>query len=290
MLNNITEKTTEWLIYIVLVLLSLAFLLPFVSVLSTSLVSEQEWLRRGAFILFPEKLDFTAYRMVLFDSTLIWGAYKVTLFRVLVGTALNLIVTSMLAYSLARRDLPGKNAAVTFIFITMIFHGGLIPTYLLVKYIGLQNSLWVLVLPTLVSAWNTFIMRNFFMSIPPELEESAVIDGASPAQVLLKIVIPLSLPSFATIGLFYAVYHWNEWFQASIYLNDTHKYPVQVFMRNILLSGSLQDEQMAPVDELPPADTLKSAVIMVSTLPILLVYPFIQKYFVKGTLVGSIKG
>ncbi|MCU6791404.1 MULTISPECIES: carbohydrate ABC transporter permease [Paenibacillus] len=287
---NKREKTTQWLIYIVLVLVSLAFLLPFLSVLSTSLVSEKEWMRRGAFILFPEELDWTAYRMVLFDSTLIWGAYQVTLFRVLVGTALNLIVTAMLAYSLARRELPGKNIAVTFIFITMIFHGGLIPSYLLIKYIGLQNSLWVLVLPSLVSAWNTFIMRNFFMSIPIELEESAVIDGASPAKVLMKIIVPLSMPSFATIGLFYGVYHWNEWFQASIYLNDTHKYPVQVFMRNILLSGSLQDEQMDLTNELPPADTLKSAVIMVSTLPILLVYPFIQKYFVKGTLVGSVKG
>ncbi|TBL78948.1 carbohydrate ABC transporter permease [Paenibacillus thalictri] len=284
------EKTTKWLIYFILAIATVVFLLPFVSVLATSLVSQQEWMRRGAFILLPEKIDWTAYKMVLFKSSLIWGAYKVTLFRVVVGTALNLAVTSMLAYSLARRALPGKNAVVTFIFITMIFHGGLIPTYLLVKYIGLQNSLWALILPSLVSAWNTFIMRNFFLSIPVELEESAVIDGASNARVFTQIIIPLSLPSFATIGLFYAVHHWNEWFQASIYLNDTHKYPVQVFMRNILLSGSLQDEQMDMMDQLPPAETLKSAVIMISTLPILVLYPFIQKYFVKGTLVGSVKG
>jgi putative aldouronate transport system permease protein len=218
---NTAEKTTKWLIYFILAMATVVFLLPFVSVVATSLVSQEEWMRRGAFILLPEKIDWTAYHMVLFKSSLIWGAYKVTLFRVLVGTALNLAVTSMLAYSLARRVLPGKNGIVTFIFITMIFHGGLIPTYLLIKYLGLQNSLWALILPSLVSAWNTFIMRNFFLSIPAELEESAMIDGASNLRIFAQIIIPLSLPSFATIGLFYAVHHWNDWFQASIYLIRT---------------------------------------------------------------------
>ncbi len=273
-----------------MILLAVCFILPFLTVLFTSFISEEEWLKESGFILFPKDISFLAYENILFKSTLIWDAYKVTIFRVTVGTALNLIVTAMLAYGLAQKRLPGRNIFVTFIFITMVFSGGLITNFLLIKNLGLQDSVWSLVFPSLVSAWNLFIMRNFFMSIPEELQESAIIDGATPLQVLIKIIVPLSLPAFTTIGLFYAVYHWNEWFYASIYINDSSKYPVQVFMRNILLSGTIQDGQIELQSEVPPAETLKSAVIIISTLPILFVYPFIQKYFVKGTMVGSIKG
>lgn len=271
--------------------LSLAFLIPFLTVLSTSFISAEESMRRGAFVLIPEKLDFAAYDLLLNRGPLIYNAYKVTLFKVVVGTLLNLVFTSTLAYGLSRRKLPGRNALVLIIFLTMIFHGGLIPTYMLIDNLGIKDTLWVLVLPGLVSAWNLFILRNFFMSLPEELEESAIMDGASPLVILWKIVIPLSMPAIATIGLFYAVHHWNDWFGASIYINDPAKLPIQVVMRNILLSGVTQNEtQLEFVNDPPPAATLKSAVIIVSTLPILFVYPFIQRYFVKGVMVGSIKG
>lgn len=275
-----------------LALLSLVFIVPFLSVLSTSLISTEEALRRGAFILVPEKLAFDAYALLLGRADIVVNGYKVTLFRVVAGTALSLVFTAALAYGLAKRKLPGRNGLVLFVFITMIFHGGLIPQYMLITKLGLKDSLWVLVLPSLVSAWNLFIMRNYFLSLPEEIEESAVIDGASPPMILWKIVIPVSMPVFATIGLFYAVHYWNEWFQATIYINSQDKMPIQVVMRNILVSGMVSEDNlnMDMLQQPPPPSTVKSAMIIISTLPILFVYPFIQKYFVKGAMVGSIKG
>lgn len=294
-MNRLAQTAGEAWFYrinaLLLVVVSLAFLIPFLMVLSTSFVSEGEAARRGAFILVPQSLDFAAYRIILGKASLLLGAYKITLFRVIVGTFCNLLVTAMLAYGLARRSLPGKNAVVTMIFITMIFSGGLIPSFMLMDALGLRNSVWVLVLPGLVSAWNTIVMRTFFQGLPAEIEESAVVDGANPPTILLRIVFPLSLPAFATIGLFYAVGHWNAWFDAAIYIDDVRKLPVQMLMRNILLSGQIgNQDQYQVLEALPPAETLKSAVIMVCTLPILLAYPFVQKYFVKGALVGSVKG
>lgn len=286
-----SERVFDVANIVFLIFLSLMFVIPFLAVLSTSFISAEESMRRGAFVLIPEKLDFAAYDVLLNRGEIILNAYQVTIFRVVVGTILNLLFTSMLAYGLARRSLPGRNGLVLFIFLTMIFQGGLIPNYMLMDTLGLKNTLWVLILPSLISAWNLFILRNFFMGLPEELEESAVIDGATPLLILFKIVIPLSMPAMATIGLFYAVHHWNDWFGASIYINDVNKMPVQVIMRNILLTGITQNEaQLEYVRNPPPAATLKSAVIMISTLPILFVYPFLQKYFVKGVMVGSIKG
>jgi len=273
-----------------LILLSITFILPMISVLSTSFVSEQEFLRRGgSFILFPESIDFAAYKLLLDRGSVILDAYKVTVFRVVIGTLLNVAFTATLAYGLSKKSLPGRNMFITFVFITMILSGGLIPTYMLIDGLGLKDSVWVLIIPSLISVWNFLIMKSFFSTIPAEIEESAVIDGATPLQILIKIIFPLSLPTFATIGLFYAVYHWNEWFMASIYINDVHKLPIQVIMRNILLAGTIQDMAVETTDQLPPAQTLKSAVIIVSTLPILFIYPFVQKYFVKGVMVGSVK-
>ncbi|WP_248924589.1 carbohydrate ABC transporter permease [Paenibacillus hamazuiensis] len=288
---TVGERAFDVINIVLLVALSLMFLIPFLSVLSTSFISNAESMRRGAFVLIPEKLDFAAYDLLLNKGTLIWTAYKITLFKVVVGTFLNLVFTSTLAYGLSRRKLPGRNALVFFIFLTMIFHGGLIPTYMLMDNLGVKDTLLALILPGLVSAWNLFILRNFFMSLPEELEESAIMDGASPPVILWKIVIPLSMPAIATIGLFYAVHHWNDWFGASIYINDRSLLPVQVVMRNIVLAGVAQNETMIEyVNDPPPAQTLKSAIIIISTVPILFVYPFIQRFFVKGMMVGSIKG
>ncbi|MFC5466276.1 carbohydrate ABC transporter permease [Lederbergia graminis] len=284
------EKIFQFFNAIFLIVLSITFILPMISVLSTSFVSEQEFLRRGgSFILFPEKIDFTAYKLLLDRGSIILDAYKNTIFRVVVGTLLNVIFTATLAYGLSKKSLPGRNLFITFIFITMILSGGLIPTYMLIDGIGLKDSPWVMIIPSLISAWNFLIMKSFFSTIPAEIEESALIDGATPLQILIRIIFPLSLPSFATIGLFYAVYHWNEWFTASIYINDVHKLPIQVIMRNILLAGTIQDMSIHTTDQLPPAQTLKSAIIIVSTVPILFVYPFVQKYFVKGVMIGSVK-
>lgn len=288
------EKVFQYFNYIFLTILTLFFLVPFLIVFSTSFVTEQEVARRGAFILIPEVFSLGAYKMLLAQGSLLINSYKITLFRVIVGTALNLFFTSTLAYGLSKKSLPGRNFFITLIFITMLFGGGLIPNFMLIKALGLYNKVWVMIIPGLISAWNMILMRNFFSQIPESLEESAMLDGATPIQILIRIILPLSMPIMATIGLFYAVGHWNAWFDASIYINDTKKLPVQVFMRNVVLSMSSKELDGSVINEVagvrPTAETIKSAVIIISTLPILCVYPFIQKYFVKGIMVGSIKG
>lgn len=288
------EKAFQWFNYIFLTILTLVFLVPFLVVFSTSFVTEQEVARRGAFILIPQDFSLTAYKMLLSRGSTLINSYKITLFRVVVGTALNLFFTSTLAYGLSKKKLPGRNFFITLIFITMMFGGGLIPNFMLIKALGLYNEVWVMVIPGLISAWNMILMKNFFIQIPESLEESAMLDGANPFRILISIILPLSMPIMATIGLFYAVGHWNAWFDASIYINDSRKLPVQVFMRNIVLAMSHKELDGTVLNEAagvrPTAETIKSAVIIISTLPILCVYPFIQKYFVKGMMVGSIKG
>jgi putative aldouronate transport system permease protein len=250
-------------------------------------VSEAEVVRRGQFILWPEQPDFSAYKTIL-GSSIIGVAYLNTILRVTVGVTLNLIFTATLAYALSKKTLPGRNWITIFIFIQHILSGGIIPLYMLVQLMGLRNSFWSMILPVLVNPFWLLIMRNFFMTIPQELEEAAIMDGASPLTVLTRIVIPLSMPIFATLGLFYAVFHWNAWFDAAIFIDSPLKQPVQLLLRNTLLSGVLNDPIMA--DYRPPAESLKAALTVVSAVPILCVYPFIQRYFVKGVLIGGIKG
>jgi len=287
------ETTFQIVNYSFLTLISLSFIIPFLVVLATSFVSENELIARGNFILIPRDLDFTAYNLLLSKGSLIYNAYGITFLRVLIGTLLNLAFTAMMAYGLARRDLPGRNGLITLVFITMLIGGGLVPNYLLMKSIHLLNTFWVMIIPGLISSWNLIIMRNFFMQIPVELEESAIIDGASPLGVLVRIVFPLSLPTFATIGLFYAVGHWNAWFDAAIYINNTQMHPLQLILRQVVLSMTSEEintTMTAGMMERPTAQSLKAAAIIATTVPILFVYPFLQKYFVKGVLTGSIKG
>lgn len=220
-------------------------------------------------------------------------AYSNTLFRVFVGTGLNLVVTISLAYGLSKDNLKGKTVITGFVFFTMLFSGGLIPTFILVKGLGLIDSRWAMVLPCLVNTWNLLIMRNFFYAIPKSLEEAAVIDGANDIQILTKVVLPLSKASIATIGLFYAVSHWNAWFDAMLYINKTPLLPMQNILRNIITAassiGDLGAEAYNSLDVVPPSQSIRAATIVITTLPILVVYPFVQKYFVKGVMVGSVK-
>lgn len=281
------------LVYTILILMCVAFIIPFWIIISSSFVSEAEAARRGMFILFPEKWDFSAYAMLLNNGSSIYTAYGVTLFVTIVGTALNLLVTVMLAYGLAKRDLPGVKFFSGMIFFTMLFGGGMIPSFLLNNYLGFMDSIFVMIIPSLVSAWNMFLMRNFFYGLPPSLEEAALIDGANPVTILFRVILPLSLPAMATIGLFYAVGHWNDWFTANIYINTISKMPVQNVMRRIVLNSDIKNlgDMAFSVSEQPPmAETIKSAAMVIGTLPIMLVYPFLQKYFIKGVTVGSVKG
>ncbi|MBQ7581726.1 MAG: carbohydrate ABC transporter permease [Lachnospiraceae bacterium] len=287
------EKAFQVFLVIFMFLLALIFILPFFVVLSTSLVSAEEAARRGSFILWPDQVSWTAYRLFLSKGSTLWRAYGNTVFITVVGTFLNLLVTSMLAYGLSRKNLPGRNFFITLIFITMIFSGGLIPTYLVVKTLKLTNTIWAMIIPNLVGTWNFVLLKTFFQQIPDSLEESAMLDGASPWQTLTRIILPLSKPALATIGLFYAVGHWNAWFNAAMYVDDRKLYPVQIILRNIVLSMSTNEANVEMSVEIggsmPPGETVKCACIIITTLPIVCVYPFLQKYFVQGVVVGSIK-
>jgi putative aldouronate transport system permease protein len=285
------EKIAHGVIYMLLIALTLSFLIPFLIVLSTSFISEGEFARRGGYVLYPEAINFGAYEILFGRSPVILNAYGVTVFRVVVGTFFNLIFTITLAYVLAQKALPGRIPLTIFVFITMVFSGGLIPRFLLVDAMGLRNTLWAMIVPGLINAWNMLIMRNFFMSIPEELTEAAIVDGATPPIILWRIILPLSLPVIATIGLFYAVYHWNAWFDAAIYIDHSDKQPLQIILRGLLQSTTMQGlEELSFTENPPPPASLRSALIVVSTVPVLFIYPFIQRYFVKGIMIGGVKG
>lgn len=285
------ERVSNTVINALMIVLLLVFLVPFAIVISTSLVGTAEATRRGSFILIPHEPTLQSYKQIL-SSHSIYRAYSVTIFRVAVGTVLSMLVTGTLAFGLSKHDLPGRNLIIGLIFVTMIFSAGLIPSFFVIRMLGLYDNIWVMIMPMLVNTWNMIILKNFFVGIPKELEESAEIDGAGILRRFFQIVVPVSIPAIATISMYYAVAHWNAWFDAAIYLNDNAKYPVQVLLRNIVIAGQSDDLgiQMSEAMSAPPAESMKCAVIIVSTLPILCVYPFIQRYFVKGVMVGAVKG
>lgn len=285
-----SEKVFQLVLYILLIAMTLSFIIPFLLVLGTSFVTKEEVARRG-FVFFPQQWSTMAYDMMLFQNNEVWQAYGVTFFRVVVGTLCSLLVTGTFAYAMSKRDLPGRMFFLVLSFITMIFYGGLIPSYLVIKSLGLIDSVWCFILPNLMSVWNMLILRNFFYSIPESLEESALLDGATPMTIFFRIIVPLSMPAIATIGLFYAVDQWNSWFDAAIWINDPNKYPLQMVLRKYVLMSSTYDLKFDLATGAKPPDMgIKSAIVVISTVPMLCIYPFIQKYFVKGVMVGSVKG
>jgi putative aldouronate transport system permease protein len=231
------------------------------------------------------------YHKVFINQYIGYGFLN-TLTRLVIGSPLTLIVTIMAAYPLSKRNLPNRAFWTGFFVFTMFFSGGMIPDYLVVRQVGIYNTPWALVLPRLVDTFNLLIMRNYMMSLPESLEESAKIDGASDLTVLSRIILPLSLPIIATVGLWTMVNHWSWWFDSLLYIKDAKGMVLQVVMRRIVLEGTMQmmDQSGFQDETMVNADGLKAAVIMVTTIPIVCVYPFLQKYFVKGILVGSLKG
>ncbi len=285
-----SEVVFQILLLAFMLLLTATFVIPFLLVLGTSFVSTAEVARRG-FVFFPEQWDFSAYQMMLFDNDEIWRAYGVTAFVVIVGTFLSIMVTAGFAYVVSKRNLPGRTFLIGLAFVTMVFSGGLVPTYMVVKALGLIDTIWCMIIPTVMSVWNMLILRNFFYTIPESLEESALLDGAQPYQVFFRIILPLSKPAIATICLFYAVEKWNAWFDAAIWLSSDDLYPLQLVLRKYVLMSSTQDLTFdLATGAKPPDMAIKSAIVVISTLPMLCIYPFIQKYFVKGVMVGSVKG
>jgi putative aldouronate transport system permease protein len=276
----------------VIVLLGVAAvtIYPFLYMLSVSL-SEDVYVLRGDITFYPKGWNLGVYEMVLSDPKII-RAYLNTFIYVTLGTGIALLVTSMGAYALAKPSMLFHRGFTLLIIFTMFFSGGMIPTFLIVKSMGLLNTVWAMVLPGAVNTFNLLVMRTFFQNIPPELEESGRIDGLNDFGIFIRIVIPLSQAAFATIGLYYGVALWNNFMLPLLYLNDDKLFPLQVLLRNIVLASSNAYNQSATIggDSAIVDESLKYTVIMVATLPILLVYPFLQKYFVKGALIGALKG
>ena len=274
-----------------MILVCFVFIYPFLYVLSRSLMPEMERAVRP-FALIPNSLDFSGYKLIFSKSSNVVNSYKVTIARAVVGTLMNLIFSTLSAYVISRKDYPAKNFLTFMMVFTMWFGGGLIPSYLVNRAYGLGNNFWVYIFPSLISPWNTLILRNFFMAMPESLEESAKIDGASDMTVLVRIILPLSKASLATIGLFYAVGHWNSWFDSMLYMNDNKMWTLQYVLRQVLSSASVGElvQDFGDANSKPPTELVRMATIIAATVPILCVYPFLQKYFVKGVMVGSIKG
>jgi putative aldouronate transport system permease protein len=275
--------------YCFLILLCVCTLFPFLHLVTLSVSPSHVSFTEIHF--FPREITFANFAKV-FDNEYIRSGFVNTITRTVLGTAVSLLATIFTAYVLSKKYYPHRTFWTAFIVFTMFFSGGLIPSYLLVKTLGLMNSVWALILPGLISAFSMIIARNFFMSLPEELEESAKIDGANDIVILFRIVIPISMPIIATLLLWIAVGHWNAWFDSLVYMTDAHKHVLMVVMRRIVLEGTNQMMEMTggADDVSVNPESVKAAVVMVTTLPILVLYPFVQKYFVKGILVGSLKG
>lgn len=265
-------------------------IIPFLYVAVASITTPEELLVKKI-VFIPTKVTFAAYQYIL-SSKIIPQSLLVSVFITVFGTLINISMTALMAYPLSRKNLRGRKHLLSMVIFTMLFSGGMIPTYLVVSSLHLINSYWALWLPTAISAFNLILMKNFFQEIPNELIEAVKIDGGNDWQILMKVILPLSLPAIAVFSLFYAVGHWNSFFNAILYIKDSGRWPIQVWLRQIVLlsSGGFADASvMSEVEYIPTINT-QYAVIMFATVPVLMIYPFVQKYFAKGVLVGSIKG
>ncbi|MDF2715102.1 MAG: sugar transporter permease [Paenibacillus sp.] len=279
-----------------LLVVLIVVLYPLVYVISAS-ISDPTYVNQGKMWLFPRGITFEGYARV-FQNPEIWTGYRNTIMYTAAGTFINLLFTVPGAYALSRKDLKGRGVLMGLIVFTMFFGGGLIPTFLLVSGLGMLDTVWALLIPNAVAVYNLIICRTFFQTnIPRELQESAEIDGCSNTMLFWKIVLPLSAPIIAVMGLYYGVAHWNSYFSAIIYIKDRSLYPLQLILREILVQNQMSDTMLMTGDDMEAmakqariADIIKYAVMIVSSLPIIIIYPFMQRYFMKGVLIGSVKG
>lgn len=287
------DRTFDLVNTVLLVLITLVVLYPLVFIVSASFSTSDQVLM-GKVVLLPRNFTLGSYEKVMQDTSILTG-YRNTIAYTIVGTSINLLMNILAAYPLSRKTFASRNAIMFFVSFTMLFSGGLIPSYLLIRQLGLYDTFWVMVLPNALSAVNIIIMRTYFQStVPEELFESAFIDGCSNIRALFSLVLPLSKAVIAVIGMYYAVGHWNAYFNALIYIRSDARYPLQLVLRQILIQNTLTNEMVLTAESFAEqanyAETIKYAVIVVSSLPVLMIYPFIQKYFVKGVMIGAIKG
>ncbi|OME81343.1 sugar ABC transporter permease [Paenibacillus sp. FSL A5-0031] len=286
------ERAFDFVIYVIAAIIIIIVLYPLLFIVSASF-SDPSKVLNGDVWLLPKGVTLEAYKSILHNDK-IWTGYRNTIVYTVVGTLINIIMTILAAYPLSRPDLPGRGKIMVLITLTMFFGGGLIPTYMLVKELGMVNTMWALIVPGAIATYNLIVMRTYFQSsIPWELQEAAHMDGCSNWRLLFSIILPLSKPILAVMVLFYAVGHWNSYFAALIYIRDEALHPLQLVLREILMisqSAGIDGGSVGLEDQILLAESIKFAVIIVSTLPVLIMYPFVQRHFVKGVMIGSLKG
>ncbi|TNJ62872.1 carbohydrate ABC transporter permease [Paenibacillus hemerocallicola] len=288
--KSISSRVLDVFNYTLLAVIALLMLFPFLYVIAVSFSSYTDYMQSD-FMLIPKEWVLDAYRFIFASKSFLRSLW-VTVLITVAGTLVNLAFTASLAYVLAR-PVFGRKPVTFLVLFTMLFNAGMIPTYLVVKGTGLLDSVWALILPVAIAPFYLIVMRQFFESIPSELHEAATIDGANDLQSFWRIILPLSKPSLAAFGLFYAVMHWNNYFSAILYMNDQRWWPIQVILRQIVVVNEAQNTLAGGqilLENAPPAETIQMAAILVATVPILIVYPFLQKHFAKGVMLGSVKG
>ncbi len=287
-IKSLGDRIFDLFNYAFVTLFALACLFPFFYVASFSVTPYSEYLK-NPLKLIPSTLDFGAYRQIL-KMPMMWSGYRVTIIITVLGVLLNIFLMVISAYPLSKKDLKGRNVILLFITFTMFFNGGLIPNFYLVKTLGIYNTIWSMILPGALGAYNLILMKNFMAAIPESLEESAIIDGANEITVLFRIIVPLSMPATATFIIFHAVSQWNTFFSAIIYTSKRSLWPLMLILRDLVVEdGGVAKDAMDDNNSVT-VFTIKMAIIIFATLPILVIYPFLQKYFMKGLLVGSVKG
>ncbi|MCR5104434.1 MAG: carbohydrate ABC transporter permease [Eubacterium sp.] len=289
--GSLSSKVTDVFIYVVLGLIAISTVLPFLYIIAGSFATEKE-LTEKAFFIVPSVWSLNAYKYAIRSVNILRGLFNSCILTAL-GTTLCMVFTLTFAYPLSRSDFKGRNWIMNLVIVTMLFGGGMIPSYIVYCAYGLYDTYWALILPALISPFNMVIVKKFFQGLPKELEEAAYIDGCTDLGIFLKIVLPLSKPVIASISLFYGVGFWNDYFNSMIYLKSPEKFPVQIQLRSvILLTSQISDALMDYYDlyGAPPDKAVKMACTVIATIPILIVYPFVQKYFTKGVMVGAVKG
>lgn len=291
--NTASSRILDIVIYAVLIIMAMIIMYPILNLISISLSSYQA-VSSGSVTFYPKDISFNAYKTI-FQAGKIPRGFINSIYYTAAGTLINMLLTCTMAYPLSRKNLLFRKFYTALVLIPMFFNGGLIPTFLLVKNLGLYNTTLAMLLPNAIVINNLIIMRTFFQSIPVDLEEAAYLDGANEVTIFLKIILPLSTAAIATISLFYAVGHWNSWFDALVYLKDAKRYPLQYLIRQIIMENQMNEELAAAGSfddnfNLVTSDAIKYATLVVSMVPMMLLYPFVQKYFVQGIMVGSLKG
>ncbi len=290
---------SNWWIHLIFILMCICIVFPFLLILAVSISNEQDIALYG-YQLIPKQIDFAAYEYLFKNPDSILRAYGVTIFVTVVGTVLSVFLMALIAYPLSKQNLKFKKGITFYIFFTMLFSGGLVPTYILnTQYLHLNDTIWIYILPSLINVWHVFLLRTFFKSIPDSIAESALLDGAGEYRIFLTMILPLSKPALATVALLGALTRWNDWFTAMLYISDDNLISLQYLLQRILLNIQLLQGLSASGNTIPgsvlsmadlPSETVRMAMAIIAIGPMLLVFPFFQKYFVRGLTIGSVKG